>query len=1021
MSVSLAQCTNTAPYPSQSITPNANGVVTTITTCNWQTEYSTIIGISAGASYEFTYADSAWVTVRQGTFTGTVLGYGASPLTVEAATAQNIFVHWNTDSLCGTAQECHPTSVRLLGVDCTPPVVSTEVVADCESNQFTVGVNVANTGDATSIGLSWTVDGGAPNALNGLPSGNYELGPFANGSVIDLTVVHAEEPACNVVVNDLTNEPCLTQSCGPDTYTFCYGNNENYTQTYQGNSSWPLQLTFNSGSVSGSGNDALVIHDGLLPTDPVLFSGVGNGGNLTGVTVTSTNPDHALTITFTSNSSFSCVDAGGSLIPWNYTVVCLDCEPATVEAGEVTTDCDGQVFTVAVEVTDMGTSTSAAISNNAGLPPTEVTGIGTYITGPFPVGTSVNLGFVDTTSLACSIFIGEFLNSFCPVQVTCGEEAISQSYCYGDSDTEEWLYEHTGPESLALLFSTGNIENVAFDHLTIYDGADDTAPVLFDHNSNTTFELADLLVISTGPALFMTMSSDGSVSCASGQQTEWNWTVGCLDCEQPEADFSVLLDCENSEFFIVTEITALGSDTTIVLTNTGGAPMIDVTEAGTYQIGPFALGTDILVSLEVENELCRLQSPVLTSAPCPLVGCGPYEFDLCYPNNMDTAMVYQSSSTFPIAVIFNAGGLMVNGDLIEVYDGPDLQAPLVFSGSNGGDLSGLEFISTNLDNALCLRFVSDGSTSCSSGGITVPWNWYVSCLDCTNPAATFELVEDCLHHGYNVAVNVTSLGSSSELRVTDSWSLDTLGGIGLGTTLIGPIPVGTTAHITLLNDVNPLCRINSEDFFLPLNECVVTACEPIGVDYCYVDADTAWFTYQSGENTPVTVAFAYGQLLEGDEVWIYNGLDEDAQLVFAGDFGGDISGFSISSSNPDNALTFQVISDAEGSCATGEATTPMFWTVGCGLVGMDEEQPVGPLLFPQPCNDHLNVRWPGMLDAAVTVELFDVTGRCVLSGGYRAVPGAVRTLDVERLRAGGYVLRLTSAQGVFSERVLIER
>lgn len=1018
---SSAQCTNTAPYPSASITPNGAGAVTIIDPCNWQTEYSTIIGIEAGASYEFTYEGGAWVTVRQGTYNGAVLGYGVSPLTVEAATAQNLYVHWNTDSLCGTAQECHATTVQRLGVGCTPPEVTTEVVPDCENDQFTVAVNVANTGDATSIGLSWTVNGGAPNNLAGLQAGSYQLGPFANGSLIDLTVVHAEEPACNVVVNDLTNEPCLTQSCGPDTYTYCYGNNENYVQTYQGNSTWPLQLTFNSGSVSGSGNDALVIHDGLLGTDPVLFSGIGNGGNLAGVTVISTNPDHALTITFTSNSSFSCVDAGGSLPPWNYTVLCLDCEPATVEAGEVTTDCDGQEFTVAVAVSDMGTSTSAAISNNAGLPPTEVTGIGTYITGPFPVGTSVNLGFVDTTSLACSSFIGAFVNSFCPIAITCGEPALAQTYCYGDSDTETWLYQNSGTESLAILFSGGSIESASFDHLTIHDGDNDTAPVLYDHVGGTA-QLANLLVISTGPSLYMEMSSDNSVSCASGGQTQWFWTVGCLDCEQPEAAYSVLLDCANSVFFIATEITALGSDPTITITNTGGAPVLNATAIGTYNVGPFALGADIVVNLEVENALCALHSPVLTSAPCPLIGCGPYQFDLCYPNDMDTTVVYQSPNAYPIALVFNSGSIDAFGvDRIEVYDGTDYLAPLVYSGNNGGDLTDLVFTSTNPDNALCVRFVSDFFDSCEDGSQPGGWNWSVSCLDCTNPQAGFELIEDCLHHGFNVAVNVSSLGSAADLRVTDSWSGDTLIGIGLGTMTIGPIPVGQTAQVTVLNGANPLCRINSEDFTLPQDQCVVTACEPIGVDYCYGDSDTAWFTYQSGENTPVTIAFAYGQLLDGDEVWIYNGLDDNAQLVFAGDFGGDISGFSISSSNPDNALTFQVISDADGSCATGEATTHLYWTVGCGLVGVDESFITSPLLFPQPCSERLNVRWPGGADAQVTAELFDVTGRCVLREAYHAVASGIRTLDIVRLRAGDYVLRLTSAQGVFSGQVLIER
>lgn len=1016
-----AQCTNTSPYPPSAITPNGSGAVTTIDPCNWQIEYSTIIGIVAGESYEFAYEGGAWITVHQGTFDGPVIGYGPSPLTVEAIGAGNLYPHWNTDSLCGTAQDCHTSSVQLLGAGCDPPEAGVDVIMDCENAQFNVGVAIVSLGDASSVGLSWAVNGGSPSTLSGLQVGVYQLGPFTNGSLVDLTVVHAQQPACNVQVNDLTNEPCATQSCGPDTYTFCYGNNENYVQSYQGTSTYPLQLQFNSGNVSGSGNDALVIHDGLLPTDPVLFSGVGNAGNLTGVTVVSTNPDHALTLTFTSNGSFSCVDAGGSLLPWNYTVACLDCEQPAGEAGNVVTDCAEQQFSVSVTVTDLGSADTLEITNSVGAPAVVVTEPGTYTAGPFPVGTPVQLTLVNTESVICNVPLGTFENEFCPLLITCGGPALEQTYCYTDSDAHSWLYQNTGTESLAILFSSGSIESATYDHLTIHDGDDQTAPILYDHVINATEQLANLLVISTGPALYMTMSSDNSVSCASASQAEWNWTVGCLDCEQPEASYDVVLDCENSQFSIVAQISELGSDPTVTITNTGGAPVVEVTEAGTYSVGPFPLGAEVQVNLVVENALCGIHSPVLTSAPCPLIGCGPYQFDLCYPNNMDTTIVYQSPGTYPISLLFNSGTIDTFGDFIEVYDGLNYLAPLVYTGSNGGDLTGLQFTSTNPDNALCVRFFSNAFTSCAGTGGETPWNWSVSCLDCTNPAATFELVADCLHHGFDVAVNVSSLGSAADLRITDSWSQDTVSNIGLGTTFIGTIPVGETAHITVLNGSNPLCRINSEEFTLPPDECVVTACETIGVEYCYVDADTAWFVYQSGQNTPVTISFAYGQLLEGDEVWLYNGLDQTAQLVFAGDVGGDLAGLALSSSNPDNALTLQVISDGAGSCGTGDVTLPMYWTVGCGLVGQVEEEAAEFSLFPQPCTDVLNIGWSASSDEMIAMELFDIAGRGVMRGTVRPSTGGVYLVNVGHLPPGGYTLRASTSSGVFSSPVLIQR
>ena len=131
-----AQCTNFSQYPAAAISPDPTGTLTTIEQCNWQTEYSAIVGVSAGATYEFAYEGGAWVTVHQSTFNGTVLGYGPSPFTVAAPTADPPFVHWNTDSLCGTSQDCHLTTVQLLAGGCVPPDFTTAAVPDCEHGQF---------------------------------------------------------------------------------------------------------------------------------------------------------------------------------------------------------------------------------------------------------------------------------------------------------------------------------------------------------------------------------------------------------------------------------------------------------------------------------------------------------------------------------------------------------------------------------------------------------------------------------------------------------------------------------------------------------------------------------------------------------------------------------------------------------------------------------------------------------------------------------------------------------------------
>src|SRR5690606_10483537 len=127
-----------------------------------------------------------------------------------------------------------------------------------------------------------------------------------------------------------------------------------------------------------------------------------------------------------------------------------------------------------------------------------------------------------------------------------------------------------------------------------------------------------------------------------------------------------------------------------------------------------------------------------------------------------------------------------------------------------GDLTGLLFTSTNTDNALLFRVRSNFFTSCTDNAYT-PMNWTVSCLDCTNPEVTFEMIPDCVHNGFNIAVNVTALGVNAPfLRIANSLDTDTVNNVGLGTTIVGPFPVDSVVSLTVLNGSISLGRGASE-------------------------------------------------------------------------------------------------------------------------------------------------------------------------------------------------------------------
>src|SRR5690606_11248383 len=137
--------------------------------------------------------------------------------------------------------------------------------------------------------------------------------------------------------------------------------------------------------------------------------------------------------------------------------------------------------------------------------------------------------------------LGVFTDSgMCPTLIECDQPALSESYCYANNDSTFWYYELVGTEgSIHLEFTGGRIEGEV-DELIIYDGADTSAPILYEHAGGD--QRNTLSVISASGSLFMVMTSDGSSSCDDGLQTEWQWNVSCVNCQPPIATFEIVQD-----------------------------------------------------------------------------------------------------------------------------------------------------------------------------------------------------------------------------------------------------------------------------------------------------------------------------------------------------------------------------------------------------------------------------------------------------------------------------------------------
>src|SRR5690554_4820965 len=159
-----SQCTNTISYGSANA-PTTN-IPINISSCNYQTEYSTISNIVVGRSYQITNSSGGYITVRSGTYNGPVVGSGNAPFTFTATVSGNHYIHYNTNASCGTATNCCTTTIICTSCLGLPPPSN-----DACSNATPLTVNPdLNCGTTTAGTIESATNSGINSNCSGTPN-----------------------------------------------------------------------------------------------------------------------------------------------------------------------------------------------------------------------------------------------------------------------------------------------------------------------------------------------------------------------------------------------------------------------------------------------------------------------------------------------------------------------------------------------------------------------------------------------------------------------------------------------------------------------------------------------------------------------------------------------------------------------------------------------------------------------------------------------------------------------------------
>ncbi len=423
----------------------------------------------------------------------------------------------------------------------------------------------------------------------------------------------------------------------------------------------------------------------------------------------------------------------------------------------------------------------------------------------------------------CFLVLSFNINSQTSADVDCNAGPINTSFCYDTGLDNSYSFTSLDGSPMNLTINSGQVEN-GWDELIILDS--DGTELYNGYGAGG--DISGLTFQSSGDNITLIVQEDGSISCVSSGYNPIDFTVACATCVNPIANYTMVTDCLNGpQFFIDVDLTDIGSASSVTLSDNQGTASQNATATGMFTFGPYDNNTDVVISVTNDDDAnCSISSNSITQEFCTttLVDCnsGPITLDYCYDNNNTTDFTYTSSDGVPVNLTINSGNVETGWDEFIVYDSDGVTelTPAQPYYGNGGDLSGLTFQSTG--DTISFVVVSDGSISCGSGSSNqaAGINYTVACATCTNPQATYTVIDDCDNGDqFLIDVNITSLGDAESLTISDNQGGTTQAATATGVYTFGPYPFLTDIVISVANDQDVNCVINS-------NAIQLFACPP---------------------------------------------------------------------------------------------------------------------------------------------------------------------------------------------------
>ncbi len=483
------------------------------------------------------------------------------------------------------------------------------------------------------------------------------------------------------------------------------------------------------------------------------------------------------------------------------------------------------------------------------------------------------------------------------------------------------IYPETAGDRVKAVFNSFSTEG-GYDYLIIYNGPNTTSPILFNGSGSTSPGTKS----STHPsgALTFRFYTDSSVT-SSG----WDATIICETlpaCPTPPNEVVVSTIANTSATFnwidnsnsttwevelVVQGATPTGSG---IITNSKPVTINTLVQNTCYKVyvRSICIGGTSEWSLPVN--FCTTANYCAGDHFYDTGGAsGNYQI-----NENRTTVISPSLSGQRVRAIFNTFQIQSCCDYMTIYNGPNTNFPVLFSG-NG--VSPGSITSTHASGSLTFVFNSGGQTPLSG------WDATIICEaipPCSYPPTNLNLVSSTTN---SAVIGFTENSSST------SWEYEvvSLNGIPTG------IGIQSNSNPIILNNllnnmcykfyVRSNCNGGSSEWIGPFNFCT----QP---NYCagnhFYDTGGATGNYQNGENYVKTIfpentgdrvkAIFNSFSTEGgyDYLIIYNGPNTTSPVLFNGS--GSTSPGTKYSTHPSGALTFRFYTDSSVTGSGWDAT-----------------------------------------------------------------------------------------------------